>query len=166
MTAYEEMKKDVEYSVAGLGQKNITDILDELNTEVIGLAALVKTPIGQKILQGIIKMNAIEDIAKKKLKEDLKARTEYSSDGEIVATLKAPNQAYAMTDDDVKNIAKICPQALKLVKSKLDKDGKQYANDNLRLVDDGPWKASIMTNEDYVKQLAILEDIAKMDVEE
>ena len=76
MNAYEEMKKDVEYSVAGLGQKNITDILDELNSEVIGLAALVKTPIGQKILQGIIKMNAIEDIAKSKLKEDLTARTE------------------------------------------------------------------------------------------
>ena len=71
-----------------------------------------------------------------------------------------------MTDDDVLNIAKICPQALKLVKSKLDKDGKKYANDNLRLIDDGSWTASVMTNENYVKQLAILEDIAKMDVEE
>lgn len=166
MDAYAEMKKDVEYDVAGLGQKNITDILDELNSEVIGLAALIKTPIGQKILRGIMTMNAIEEVAKSKLKEDLTARTEYSSDGEIVATLKAPKQAYAMTDDDVKEIAKICPQALKLVKSKLDKDGKKYASDNLKLVDDGSWTASVMTNENYVKQLAILEDIAKMDVEE
>lgn len=162
---YEEMKKSVDYDVAGLGQKNITEILDELNTEVIELGALIKTPIGQKILRGIVKAEAIEAVAKSKLKEDLTARSEYSSDGEIVATLKAPKQAYAMTDDDVLNIARICPQALRLVKSRLDKDGKKYAEDNLKLVDDGSWVASVMTNEDYVRQLEILKKIAEADAE-
>ena len=163
---YAEIKKSVDYDVAGLGQKNITDILDEYNSEVIELAALIMTPIGQKILRGILMTEAIETVAKNKLKEDLTARTEYSSDGEVVATLKAPKQAYAMTDDDVKNIAKICPQALRLVKSRLDKDGKQYAKDNLKLVDDGSWTASVMMNEDYVKQLEILKKIAEVDTDD
>ena len=139
--------------------KTSVDVLDEMNDHVILLGELFKHPVGQQILREYQAIMDLKAVAEEKVLKGMVQVT--SQDGNIVGVIKAPQEVFSLTNEDILRVAKACPEALKVTKGVLKKNAKDLFKDldkPTNYVKKGDTTAVVETHDAYVR---MMEEIKK-----